>query len=154
MKHVSFDAGEIIFREGTYGESMYEIASGEVYVYAGYESDGQTLLATLGKGEIFGEMGLIEYWSRSATVVAAKDGVEVDEIGSDEYMSFLQNQPEKVMSIMRQLSARLRETNKKYEEACHTVFEAVEAERAQKSRDHSLRSRISGLIRQLTHKAS
>lgn len=154
MKHLSFDKGEAIFREGSYGETMYEITSGEVCIYAGYESNNQTLLATLGKGDIFGEMGLIEFWSRSATAVAAQDGTEVDEINNDEYMSYLQDQPDKVLSIMRQLSARLRETNEKYQEACRTVFEAVETERYKKKRNNSLRSRLSNLIRQHRRSAS
>ena len=149
MKQVSFGKDEVIFVEGSYGETMYEITSGKVGIYAKYGSEGQTLLATLGEGEIFGEMGLVEFWARSATAVALEDDTQANEVGSDEFMSYLQDQPDKVLSIMRQLSARLRETNQKYEEACHTVFEAIEAEKANKRRSRGLRARLSGMIAQL-----
>ena len=153
MRHLSFDAGDVIFREGSYDATMYEITSGAVEIIAHYESPNQTVLATISAGETFGEMGLIEFWSRSATAVATEDGTEVDEIDRDEYLSYFKGQPYKVLTIMRQLSARLRETNEKYQEACATVFEAVEAERAQQKRSASLRSRLSNLLKQLTDRS-
>ena len=150
MRHLSFDAGDVIFREGSCDQTMYEIASGAVDIIARYETADQTPLSTLGPGEIFGEMGLIENWPRSATAIAAEDGTEVIEIDRDEYLSYFRDQPYKVLTIMRQLGARLRETNEKSQEACITVFEAVEVERAQKKRSEGLRARLSNLLKQLT----
>ena len=150
MRHLSFDAGDVIFREGSYEATMYEIESGTVDIIARYETADETTLATFGAGDIFGEMGLIEYWSRSATAVAAEDGTKVTEIDRDEYLSYFKDQPYKVLTIMRQLSERLRKTNEKYQEACITVFEAVEAERAQQKRSEGLMSRLSNLLKQLT----
>ena len=153
MNHQSYDCGDVIFREGTFGETMYEITAGSVGVFARYETPGEQQLATLGNGEIFGEMGLVEYFERSATVVALEDGTEVDEIGADEFISYLQDQPERVLSIMRQLTARIRATNAAYADACGTVYDAIEAERAGEHRDHSLRTRLSDMVRHFRHRA-
>lgn len=149
MNHKSFNSGEVIFREGSFGETMYEITAGSVAIIAGYGTPDEQKLATLGAGEIFGEMGLVEYYERSATAVALEDGTSVDEIGSDEFIAYLQNQPDRVLSIMSQLSARVRATQARYEDACRTVYDAIEVERAGATRGHELRSRLSDMIRQL-----
>lgn len=149
MEHKTFLRGDVVFREGSYGETMYEITAGKVGIYARYGTDEQQELAILGEGEIFGEMGLVEYYSRSATAVALDDNTEMDEITNDDFMMYFIDQPDKVLGIMRQLSSRLRETNAKYMEACSTVREAIDAEKAGKQRGGDLRSRLSNMIRQI-----
>lgn len=153
MQHKTFSQGEVIFAEGSYEEAMYEITSGNVGIYARYGTPEQTLLATLGSGETFGEMGLVEFRARSATAVALQDGTETDVVNADEFATYLKDQPDKVLDIMRQISVRLRKTNQKYEDACRTVYEAIEAERAGKRRDGGLLARIRGLVRQITGSA-
>lgn len=152
MNHKTLHYGNVVFREGSYGETMYEITAGRIGIYARYGTEDQKRLAVLGKGDYFGEMGLVEYYARSATAVALEDGTEVNEISNDEFMSYFSDQPQKVLSIMRQLSARLRETNAKYTEACNTVREAIEVEKAGQRRGTSLRSRLTGMIRQITRR--
>lgn len=152
MDHKTFLRDEVIFRAGSYAETMYEITAGKVGIYARYGTPEQQELAILGEGQIFGEMGLVEYYARSATAVALEDATAVDEISNDDFMMYFRDQPDKVLSIMRQLSSRLRETNAKYTEACRTVCEAIEAEKAGERRGKDLRSRLTGLIRQITRR--
>ncbi|MBR3235720.1 MAG: cyclic nucleotide-binding domain-containing protein [Atopobiaceae bacterium] len=150
MNHKSYDKGEVVFREGSFGTTMYEIVSGKVGIFTSYGLPEEQQLATMGAGETFGEMGVIEGYPRSATVVALEDKTAANEIGSDEFMDYLREQPDKVLSIMRQLSARLRATDERYVEACRTVYEAIEAEDANIRRSSNLRSRLTGLIHDLT----
>ena len=154
MNHLRFDIGDVILREGTYGETMYEITSGTVGIYAAYGLPKQRMLATLGQGDSFGEMGLVEFWARSATAVAMEDGTCVDEVNLDEFMAYIRTRPEKTLQIMRQLSARIRETDAKYVEACRTIHDAIEAERAGKTRGGSLRSKLFGMIQHVRGRAS
>ena len=153
MNHKSYNSGEVIFREGSFGETMYEITSGSVAIIARYGTPDEQRLATLGVGEIFGEMGLVEYYERSATAVALEDGTSVDEIGSDEFIAYLQHQPDRVLSIMGQLSARVKATKARYDEACRTVYDAIEVEKAGVKRERDLRTRLSDMIRAFTHSA-
>jgi len=66
----SFDAGQLIFSEGDKGDGAYFLIEGEVKVVTLSENSEEVLLAKLEKGEIFGEMALIDDKPRSATVVA------------------------------------------------------------------------------------
>lgn len=146
MDQLTFQANEEIFHQGAYAETMFEVVAGKVGIYAEYGSKDERQLATMDTGEIFGEMGLVEFYPRSATAVALENDTVVNEINFDEFSEYMQNQPDKVLSIMRQLSARLRETDAKYLEARRAVFEAVEVERAGKKRSGSLRAKLSAMI--------
>jgi CRP-like cAMP-binding protein len=66
-KEFSFDAGENVTEEGTPGGRFHVIRSGKAKVVAG----GRTR-ATLGPGDYFGELSLIDGEPRSATVVAVE----------------------------------------------------------------------------------
>ncbi len=67
-----FAAGEEIFRIGDQGRNAYFIEKGRVEITN--PRDGEDLvLATLGVGEIFGEMSMIDDAPRSATVRALED---------------------------------------------------------------------------------
>ena len=66
MTEVEFAAGDEIFAEGDPAEDAFVIDSGEVDIVK--EVDGEpVVLARLGAGEIFGEMGLVDDKPRSAT---------------------------------------------------------------------------------------
>lgn len=145
----SFGRGEVIFREGSYDETMFEICSGTVGIYTAYGTADQQELAQFGPGQVFGEMGLVDFTSRSATAVALADGTLVNEIGSSEFITYLEDRPERVLSILRQLTSRIRETRERYDEACHTVFDAIEAEDAGRARDKGLRARLSNMLSSL-----
>lgn len=65
----SFQPGEVIVKQGEQGLGVYMIEAGKVEVVA--EHDGrEESLATLGKGEVFGELSLLTDAPRTATVRA------------------------------------------------------------------------------------
>jgi hypothetical protein len=68
FKERRFSAGETVVREGTAGAAFFVIDSGEATVLVGGEKR-----ATLGPGDYFGEIALIDEGSRMATVNAATD---------------------------------------------------------------------------------
>ena len=67
MNTVHFSAGETILAEGETGSSAYLLVSGTVEVIIGAGAKAKRV-ATLGAGEVFGEMSLLEPGPRSATV--------------------------------------------------------------------------------------
>lgn len=101
-----FAPGEIVFREGDAGDSMYLIWSGRAAIVKG-DLDSPTILAFRKPGEIFGEMALLEHQPRSATVIAL-DHLRMLEINRYRFDQLLRESPGVSRSIMEVLSARLR----------------------------------------------
>jgi len=65
-----FDAGATIVAEDEPGRSLFILHAGELVVSKRGDSEHEIRLASLGPGDFFGEMTLIEMQNRSATVVA------------------------------------------------------------------------------------
>jgi CRP/FNR family cyclic AMP-dependent transcriptional regulator len=106
-----YKAGGVIFKENDYGASMYIISSGTVEVST-IKNDQKIVLATLGKGSIFGEMALIDQPYRSATVTAISD-VSCIEINKLLFNANMQKSPGWLRTFFQILVERLRESNKK-----------------------------------------
>ena len=71
-QRLDLENGQEIFLEGTRGSSAYIIQSGGINI-SRRKNEENHLLATLGKGEIFGEMALIDSSPRMASAEAAMD---------------------------------------------------------------------------------
>jgi CRP/FNR family transcriptional regulator, cyclic AMP receptor protein len=105
--------GEPIIEEGELGQALYLIVSGHVRVYKGQGETEQTL-AMLGRGELFGEMSLIENDLTSATVVADSD-VELLTIARPDLEQLMETNRDLALKIFKTfcqtLSERLRKTS-------------------------------------------
>lgn len=72
---VEVKAGDVVIRQGEPGDNYYLIREGKAEV-SRVEADGQpAMLATLGKGDGFGEEALVSGMPRNATVTMRSDGV-------------------------------------------------------------------------------
>jgi signal transduction histidine kinase len=103
-----FDAGQEIFREGAPGDGVFFVKDGLVEISAG--AGGRRILSRLGHGEIFGEMAIIENRPRSATATAVQDS-DVYFLPRVEILAFIERSPGLALSLLRQISHRLREFN-------------------------------------------
>ncbi len=68
----SFDKGQVIFREGDEGGSLYIIRSGKVNVEKNLSQGVDAVLVQLGQFFFFGEISLFDGGKRSATVSAVE----------------------------------------------------------------------------------
>jgi CRP-like cAMP-binding protein len=96
--------GDVIFSQGDAPGEMYVIHDGMVAV-SRLEQGTETTLATLGKGDFFGEMSLFDGKTRSATVKAVGD-VMVEAMGKDELMGQVGDPV--VWNMLVKLSGRIR----------------------------------------------
>jgi CRP/FNR family cyclic AMP-dependent transcriptional regulator len=93
-------------------DSLYIVLSGRLKVLMS-DSDGkEVILAILGPGEFFGEMGLIDDAPRSASVVAI-EACELLSIAKRDFKKCLAENFEMAMAVMRGLVRRLREADRK-----------------------------------------
>jgi len=105
-----FDADDVIFEEGSTGRELFVVLEGSVEI-AKIAGDGKTVIATLGKGEFFGEMAVIDGSSRSATAIAASPKTRVMRINHARFVYLVSQQPAFALMIMDALSKRLRASN-------------------------------------------
>ena len=117
----TFNKGDVIFRQGDAADSMFDILSGSVGIYVGYGTEHETQVTVLNAGDFLGEMGLIECYPRSATAVAMEDGTALQEIGEKEFSEYFNSRPMRLLTIMQQLSQRLRDRTDDYEGACRVL---------------------------------
>lgn len=109
-----FGKGEIIFPEGTQGDRIYRIVSGDVLICKKSEQGKTIPIAKLGPGEIFGEMYLFDgRGSRSATVVASTD-LKVEVYFEEEIKTELYNAPPEVRDMLVAFTNRLRSTTNNF----------------------------------------
>ncbi len=74
LERKSCQAGERFFKEGDEGNRAYVVQAGEVEIIKSTGEDEDIVLATIGKGSIFGKMALIDDKPRMASARAAKGG--------------------------------------------------------------------------------
>lgn len=105
------EAGEILIKEQDYGDEAYLIRSGSVAIFRVINGENM-LLATLGQGEIVGEMALIDERPRSATVVAA-EATDLLVIKRKKFFQLLQEDPDLSIELLKVLFERLRSAQQK-----------------------------------------
>ncbi|MGH8070158.1 MAG: universal stress protein [Candidatus Entotheonellia bacterium] len=103
----TYQRGEFIVREGEMATGCFIIASGQVEVLRGEHSAHPTVLTTLGAGEFFGEMAVIDDHPRSASV-RALEATECVAIGRVEFLETLQRRPQIAVQMLPILVRRLR----------------------------------------------
>ncbi|MCE6989938.1 cyclic nucleotide-binding domain-containing protein [Dyadobacter sp. CY323] len=107
MKEVSYSDGQEIFAKGDLGDSMYIIYTGQVGIY-----DGKKQLALFNKGEIFGELALLDTEPRSATTIAETD-ILVFRIDQEDFFELMEERDEILRNVLRILCQRIRVQNDK-----------------------------------------
>jgi CRP-like cAMP-binding protein len=73
IKRVVFPKGKAIILQGEQAKECFILSKGHAHVFANFAQVGQTKLADLNPGDLFGEMGLLEGRVRSATIIASDD---------------------------------------------------------------------------------
>jgi CRP/FNR family transcriptional regulator, cyclic AMP receptor protein len=105
-----YDVNDVIFEEGSTGHELFVVLDGKIDIVKLTDA-GKTVIVTLGKGEFFGEMAVIDGSSRSATAIAAAPHTRVMRINHARFVYLVSQQPAFALMIMDALSKRLRASN-------------------------------------------
>lgn len=103
-------AKNTIFREGDSGNQMFLIVEGEVEIRKKTTEKSTTTLATLKKGDFFGEMAMVERKPRSASAIAVTD-CRLLALDQNAFMSLIEQNSDFAVRMIKVLSTRLRRTN-------------------------------------------
>jgi CRP/FNR family cyclic AMP-dependent transcriptional regulator len=103
MRESRFNEGDAITTEGRSGIGFFLIEDGNATVSLHGE-----IIRTLGPGDHFGEIALIDEGPRSATVTATTD-LRCRGMAAWEFRSFVQEHPEVAWPLLETLASRLRE---------------------------------------------
>ncbi len=106
----SFPAGTRVFHEGDSSDACYIVSDGSFRVTREH-SDGRAItLATLGPGEIFGELAMLDGDRRSASAEAITDGTLLA-LPANDVRGLLARNPEIALKLVAGLVRRLRAAN-------------------------------------------
>jgi CRP/FNR family transcriptional regulator, cyclic AMP receptor protein len=103
MKERTFREGATVTAEGLGGAGFFVIVEGNANVVVANEDRG-----TLGPGDHFGEMALIDEGMRSATITAATD-LRCYGLTAWEFRPFVGDHPQVAWALLKTLTRRLRE---------------------------------------------
>lgn len=109
-KHVS--GGDTIFSEGDPGHSMMAIAEGAVRISAMTPSMRDVVLADLSKGDVLGEIALLDGGTRSAAAVALSNTVLIV-LERRKFLDAMRRHPEIAEHVLGLLCARVRRADER-----------------------------------------
>jgi CRP-like cAMP-binding protein len=109
MMERTFGEGDTITEQGKSGVGFFVIEEGDATVSIKGE-----IVRTLGPGDWFGEIALIDDGPRSATIVAGTD-LRCRGMTAWEFRPFVQEHPEVAWPLLETLVARLREAEARAE---------------------------------------
>lgn len=112
----TFEAGQVIFREGDAGDGLYILIQGSVRI-SKQSASGEEALAILEPHAFFGEMALIDYAPRAADAIA-NETTELFFIPLKDLRALIETHHQIALKVLfalcEVLAQRLRETNERY----------------------------------------
>jgi len=105
-EQLEYGEGEVLGRQDSVGNEAYVVVSGSITV----RRNGRKV-ATLGPGDVAGEMALLDDEPRSADLIAAEDSI-VLYIARREFAGLLEANTKLMGKVLRTLAQRLREADR------------------------------------------
>lgn len=103
---VHYQSGSVIFKDGDRGDEMFSVLKGKVSI----RTDGKEV-AVIPEGKSFGGLSFLLSSRRIATAIAAED-VDLVLLNNENINSLMNEFPEFVVKMLREMALRLRETGK------------------------------------------
>jgi CRP/FNR family cyclic AMP-dependent transcriptional regulator len=128
----SFPKGVRVFHEGDRSDACYIVRGGDLRVTREHPDGRAIALATLGTGDIFGELAMLDGEARSASVESLSD-CELLALPAADMRRLLAEAPEITVKLVVALTRRLREAN----------------ERISRQSFQTVPSRVAGVLSQL-----
>ena len=105
----TFVKEEIIFQQGERSKYAYIIEYGKVGIFKENKYGKKSLIGILKKSDLFGEMGLIDKYPRSATAIAMEKS-RLTLVDESRFSFLCEHNPKFIVTLIKTLSSRLRDT--------------------------------------------
>jgi len=105
-KVVSYQEGDIIFKENSTSKELYIIMQGEVHITIGTQA-GEVVIAKLRRGQSFGEIALVDEGLRSASAQAAHKDTSLIIIQREQLIMLCESYPQLGYRLMHNLAMDL-----------------------------------------------
>jgi len=120
------EAGEVLFRQGDEADAAYFVVGGRLMVLAENDDGEEQLVAEVGRGEVVGELGLIDRAPRSATVRAVRD-TTLASFTTTTFEELVVTSPAMMLNVTRGILTRLRKPTKRRFDRAASLTVAVTA---------------------------
>jgi len=107
METLRLADGEVVFHRGDPGDALYLIDSGQIRIFTMDEDGRELTLNTLGPGEVFGELALLDDRPRSASAAAIGPAV-LRRLRREDFLERVHTSPALVQALFSLLSWRTR----------------------------------------------
>ena len=114
-KHTVLKRGATLFAKDDPGNSLYVVISGTVKISVSSPDGRNAILNLVGRGEVFGEMAVLDGQPRSADATA-NTNCEIFVIDRRDFLPFVHSQPTLAMKFIELLCARVRQTSDQVEQ--------------------------------------
>ena len=112
LKSTAYPANQPVVWLGEAGDDFYIVKYGKCLVSCPDESGKEVVLTTLGAGQFFGEISLLDGGPRTANVRTTVDS-ELLSLSRPDFLNFLRRHPDAAIYMLGILGKRQRETNEK-----------------------------------------
>lgn len=109
VRRLNLNRGEMLFRQGEPGTTMYLLEQGSLKVYTVGPQGEETVLDDLESGDVLGELSLLDGQPRSTFAQATSDS-ELLALDRGPFMEHLRRHPETAITMLTNLSVRVRQT--------------------------------------------
>jgi CRP/FNR family transcriptional regulator, cyclic AMP receptor protein len=104
------EAGETIFHHGEPGDEIFLVGNGRVEAFVTNDTGDKIVLAQVSRGEVFGEISLLDGGPRTASAIAV-DKSELLVLDRDRLLELVKQHPHVALDLLSVMGQRLRLTD-------------------------------------------
>jgi CRP-like cAMP-binding protein/class 3 adenylate cyclase/TolB-like protein/Flp pilus assembly protein TadD len=111
----TISAGEVLFQKGDPADALWGVLSGRIVIEVATDDGKEMVLDAFGKGDVFGEVGVIDFGPRRVEARATEES-ELFRLERKYFLKYLQSSPELCFRVFSLLCSNLRQTTENLEE--------------------------------------
>ena len=110
LEHQQYFTGDRVFEINDQGDYLYLLVAGRIGISIEQNPSSTNFITTLGSGDTFGEMNLLDDLPRSATAHVIEDSTVLT-LGKTRLRGLIQSYPDISIGMLRSMSLRIRKMN-------------------------------------------